>query len=213
MKYTRLCIVFIVVAITSALWSQPLLSPSFSLLSVVPCTSLCVTLSVIPHWKSLHGGRGGWTNRAPLHWGETERKTRWRGGGGGGERFTSGSTLLVDLMRRRGRKTGGGMLFLSPHSANKTPHALCALPGPQPEAAGGEEEMLSVPEFAPLRRCLGTGGGHRKKPLSSPFSGRRYGSEGNKGSQFIHYTGNMSKWGPLCGAAAAPCRWTRREWG
>lgn len=38
-----------------------------------------------------------------------------------------------------------------------------------PQAAGSEEEMLSVPEFAPLRRCLGTGGRHHKKLLSSPF--------------------------------------------
>lgn len=41
------------------------------------------------------------------------------------------------------------MLFLLPHSANKPPHR-CLLSGPQLEAAGSEQEMLSVPQFAPL---------------------------------------------------------------
>lgn len=44
--------------------------------------------------------------------------------------------------------------------------------------------------------------GHRKKPLSSPFRSQPYGSE-SKGSQSVHYTGNVTKWGPFCGAAVA----------
>ncbi len=48
------------------------------------------------------------------------------------------------------------MLVLSPHSANETPpHPLL---GPKPESAASGEEMLSVPEFSPSHRCLGTGG-------------------------------------------------------
>lgn len=42
---------------------------------------------------------------------------------------------------------------------------------PKLEAAGSEEEMLSVPEFAPSRRCLGTGRDTAKGSLK-PFRGR-----------------------------------------
>lgn len=47
-----------------------------SLFSVMPYTSQCVTPSVSPRWESLHRSWGGWTNRAPLHWGETEWRQR-----------------------------------------------------------------------------------------------------------------------------------------
>lgn len=39
--------------------------------------------------------------------------------------------------------------------------------GPEPEAAGSEEERLSVPEFTPLRRCLGTGGDAAKSHFTA----------------------------------------------
>lgn len=118
-KYITFCVQLIVDTSTLAL---NLLSPSFSLLSVVPCTSLCVTLSVIPQWELTWGpGRVNKQSASPSR--RDGEETRWRGGGGD---ECYGSISLVDLMRQRGRKTGGGMLFLSPHSAHRTPHALCS---------------------------------------------------------------------------------------
>lgn len=87
------------------------------------------------------------------------------------------------------------MLFLSARSANKTPHALCSAHSWRQQAA--VEEM----QFAPLRRCLGKQEGTLHFPafLVASYTALKK----NKGSQIIHYTGNMTKRGPFCGAVAA----------
>lgn len=74
--------------------------------------------------------------------------------------------------------------------------------GSKPEAAGGEQETLSMPEFAPLRRCSGTGGDTAKSHFPV-LLGDSHTAQKAKGSQSIHYTSNVTNWSPFCGAAAA----------
>lgn len=136
-------ILFIVVVNTWVLWSQPLLSPSFSLLSVMPYTSHCVTPSVSPQWESLQVGLGRVNKQSASPLRRDGMKTWCRGGGGGGERFCGNSSIsLVDLMRQKERRNGGGMLFLSPHQAR-------LLLSPSKQAV-----KRRCSEFAPLYSCL-----------------------------------------------------------
>lgn len=208
MKSIRLCILFIVLANTSALWSQPLLSPSFSLLSVVPCTSLRVTPSVIPQWESLHGGRGGWTNRAPLHWGETERRrggeeVEWRRRWRAFQQRQHPPGRSNETERKKNRRRNA--VSLTAQRKQNSPRPLL---GPKPEAAGSEEEMLSVPEFTPLRRCLGTGGDTAKSHFPA-LSGLW-----RKQEEPIHPLHRQyDQVGPILWCSGCSYRWTRREWG
>lgn len=85
----------------------------------------------------------------------------------------------------------------------------CPLLGPQLEVEGSEEEMHCA-TICSITQMFGNRRGHSgKKPLTSTFRGWWYGSEENKGSQFIHYTGSMT----ILWCSCCPCRWSQGEWG
>lgn len=203
----RLCILFMVLANTSAFWSQPLLSPSSSLRSVVPYTSLCDSVSYSTVRALTWGpGRVNKQSASPLR--RDEEKTGWRGGGGG-ERFSS-SILLVDLMRQKGRKDWRrNAVSLTAQCKQNSPRPLLDL---KPQAASSEEEMLSVPEFVPLRRCFRTRRGHHKKPLSIPFRFSKFSLEENK--TMIHpLHWQYEQVGPVLWCTFCPWTLTWRERG
>lgn len=130
-----------------------------------------------------------------------EEKTRWRVGGGG-KCLGSGSILLVDLMRQKGRKKKRrrNAVSLTAQCKQNSPRPPIGL---KLQAPGSEKEMLSVCQkllhYADVWEQEGT----PQNATLQHFKSREIQLRRNKGRKFIHHTGNITKWGPFCGAAAA----------
>ncbi len=123
---------FIVVANTTALWSPALLSPSFSLLSVVPCLSACDSVSYSSARElTWDQGRVNKQSASPLR--RDREKTRWRGGGEE-EAATSASAHPPrgsnETEGKKNRRRDAGSL--TAQCKQNSPHPLL---GPKPESA------------------------------------------------------------------------------
>lgn len=151
MKYTRLCILYIVVAKTRAQCLSYL--PHFPSSLLCP-TPLCVWLRQLFHSERAYteAVEGEQTEHPSTEARRSEDEVERRRRRVPRQRQRPPGRSNETEGKKKRRRDAVSL------TARCKQNSLRPLLGLKPQAAGSEKEMLSVPEFAPLRRCLGTGG-------------------------------------------------------